>query len=252
MRVRNFVFVVLFTIINLPVLAHEHMRPEARRTIAVSGKSVLSASPDMATVQFAIITQNKDPERARKENGEISANVLNAVRALGIPEKKINLESLNINEEFRYNNKTNTSESIGYKAIRQFKVVLEMPLAEPKALSDKLAEVVAAVVSKGSNQLQNVDFGLIDSSKLTEQALNFAVANAMLKAERMLEPLVGTKLGKVITLSETTSYRPPVYARSMNKLMMADMAAVESVQADSFNAGDLEVEANVSAVFEIE
>lgn len=251
MSIKNFILVFLLLVLNLPAFAHEHMRPEFRRTITVSGKSILTASPDMATVQFAIISQNKDPERARKENAEVAANVLNSVRALGIPEKKINLESLNINEEFRYNNKNNTSESIGFKAIRQFKVVIEMPGAEPRALSDKLAELIAAVVGKGSNQLQNVDFGLMDPSKLTEQALNFAVANAMLKAERMLEPLVAAKLGKVLTLSESSSYRPPVYARSMSKMMMADNV-VESAQPDAYSAGDLEVEADVSAVFEIE
>lgn len=226
-------------------------KDDVKRSISVSGKSTIQASPDMAVIRFAIINSNKDPEKARLENSRVAGLILDAVRAFGIPDKKINLESLEISEDFRYNPKTNANDSLGFKAVRQLRIVLEHPSGDSKELSNKLADLVALVVSKGSNQLQGVEFGLIDSAPLLEQALNMAVANAMQKAERMLEPLVGVKLGKVITLSEQTHMRPPVFARSHN-LMLAGAPMAESADHASFSAGNLEVEANISAVFEID
>jgi uncharacterized protein YggE len=226
-------------------------KDEIKRSISVSGKSIIQASPDMATIRFAIINTNKDPEKARLANTQIAGVILDAVRAFGISDKKINLESLEIAEDFRYNPKTNANDSLGFKTVRQLRIVLETTTSDSKDLSNKLADLVALVVSKGSNQLQSVDFGLVDSSALQEQALNLAVANAMQKAERMLEPLVGVKLGKVITLTEQTHMRPPVFARSQN-LMLAGAPMAESVDHASFSAGNLEVEANVSAVFQID
>jgi uncharacterized protein YggE len=229
----------------------EPKKDDIKRSISVSGKSVIQASPDMAVIRFAILNTNKEPEKARLENTRVAGLILDAVRAFGVPDKKINLESLEIAEDFRYNPKTNANDSLGFKAIRQLKIVLELPAADSKELSNKLSDLVALVVSKGSNQLQSVEFGLIDSAPLLEQALNMAVANAMQKAERMLEPLVGVKLGKVITLSEQTQMRPPVFARSHN-LMLAGAPMADSADHASFSAGNLEVEANISAVFEID
>jgi hypothetical protein len=260
---RIFLVLVAFLSLANPVFAedflmeeyHETEAPKAssdiKRSISVSGKSTIQAAPDMAVIRFAIINSNKDPEKARLANTEITALVLNAVRAFGVPDKKINLESLEIAEDFRYNPKTNGNESLGFKAVRRLKIVLEQPGGDSKELSNKLSDLVALVVGKGSNQLESVDFGLIDSAPLLEQALNFAVANAMQKAERMLEPLVGVKLGKVITLNEQTQVRPPIFARSHN-LMLAGAPSLESSDHASFSAGNLEIEANINAVFEIE
>ena len=262
-----FIALVVFLTFSSPVLAEDFLADDfeevettqevdsdgddVKRSISVSGKSIIHATPNMAIVRFAVINTNKDPEKARLENTRVAGLILDAVRTFGIPDKKINLESLEIAEDFQYNPKTNANDSLGFKAIRQLKIVLENPSGDSKQLSNKLSDLVALVVSKGSNQLQSVNFGLIDSAPLVEQALNLAVANAMQKAERMLEPLVGVKLGKVVTLSEQTQMRPPVFARSHN-LMLTGAPMAESVDHASFSAGDLEVEANISAVFEID
>ncbi len=221
---------------------------EEHRTVSVSGTAKLKSAPDKATVRFAIKNVNKVAEKARLENNQVSKNVLNAVRDLGIPENKIHLENLSIQEEYEYNGKTN--ELKGFAAYRTFSVDVERPDIGSKTLSEKIADLVAAVVSNGSNRLENVQFGLIDQSKLINQAQVIAMKNARDKAENILKA-IGAELGKAQTISESSNFEP--YPRAyMAKTMAFDAgnAAPQSTP-ESFSEGDLEVSATVNASFEI-
>jgi uncharacterized protein len=224
---------------------------EDPRTISVNGSANLRVSPDKATVKFTIYNIDKSPEKARLNNTDTAKKVLNAVRALDIPEKKIHLENLSINEEFQYNPKNGSNESKGYRANRSFTVEIEKLDIGSKALAEKIADVVATVVSNGSNQLESVQYGLVNQDEYNSQVLNTAIKNAKLKAEGLLKS-IGAELGKVRTVNE--SYNQPYIRRdfAMAKAMAysADGAAMES-SPDSFSEGDLEINGNVSVVFEI-
>ncbi len=221
---------------------HEHTR-----TISVSGTAKLKSAPDKASVRFAIKNVNKAAEKARLENDEIAKKVLNAVRDLGIPEKKIHLENLSIQEEYQYNGKTN--ELKGYAAYRTFNVDIEKLDIGSKTLSEKIAEVVAAVVSNGSNRLENVQFGLIDQTKLINEAQVIAMKNAREKAENILKA-IGAELGKAQTVSESSNFEP--YPRAyMAKTMAYDAGNAPESTPESFSEGDLEVSATINASFEV-
>lgn len=224
---------------------------EDPRTISVSGTGKLKATPDKATVRFSIKNLNKVPEKARLENTEISSEVLKAVRALGIPEKKIHFENLSIIEEFEYNGKNGTNQSKGYRANRSFSIEVEKPDLGTKTLAEKIAEVVAAVVSNGSNQLESVQYGLTNQDELNNTVLQMAIKNAKSKAEGLLAS-IGAQLGKARSINE--SYNEPyirrTFAAPKMAMAMADSYAAET-QAESFSEGDLELNATVNVVFEI-
>lgn len=222
---------------------HEHIR-----TISVGGTGKLKSAPDKASVKFAIKNVNKAAEKARLENDEIAKKVLNAVRDLGIPEKKIHLENLSIQEEYQYNGKTN--ELKGYAAYRTFSVDIEKPDIASKTLSEKISEVVAAVVSNGSNRLENVQFGLIDQSKLINEAQVIAMKNARDKAENILKS-VGAELGKVQTVSESSNFDSYPRPYMMAKTMAFDAGNAAESTPESFSEGDLEVSATINASFEV-
>ncbi len=239
-------FIVVFSLILLfstEVLAHDHTPPP--RQITVTGKSTLQVPPDKATVRFAIITKDKKAENARETNELISKEVLNSVRELGVTEQNMQLESLNINEEQKYNSKTQTYEPDGYKASRSF-------IVELRDL-DKLAGVIAAVISHGSNDLSGVEYGLKDPAALRMKALKEATAHAAEKADLMLEPL-GEKRGTVLSIDEVTdryiSY-PEAGFRQAKVMSMAADSAPPVAEEDSFAQGHIEVEASVKAVFTI-
>ncbi len=239
----KFILVIsLVSLFSTAALAHDHTPPP--RQITVTGKATLQVPPDKATVRFAIITKDKKAEKARETNELISKEVLNSVRELGVTEQNMQLESLNINEEQKYNSKTQTYEADGYKASRSFVVELRD--------LDKLAGIIAAVISHGSNDLSGVEYGLKDPMALRAQALKEATTHAAEKADLMLAPL-GEKRGQVLSIDEVSDrfigYPETGFRQAKVMSMAADSAPV--AEEDSFAQGHIEVEGSVKVVFAI-
>ncbi len=237
----------LASILLLSTEAFAHDFPpfkEPPHQIIVTGKATLQAPPDKATIRFSIITKDKKAEKARETNELTAKEVLNSVREMGVSDRLMQLESLNINEEQKYNAKTQTYEPDGYKASRSFVVELRD--------LDKLAGVIAAVVSHGSNDLNSVEYGLKDPQALRVQALQQATANAAQKADLMLSA-VKQKRGAVISIEEVSDrfigYPEAGFKRAQTMAVMADAAPI--AEPDSFAQGHIEVEGSVRVVFQI-
>ncbi|MDA0772504.1 MAG: SIMPL domain-containing protein [Cyanobacteria bacterium] len=230
---------VILTILGLSAQAEES-KP---RQVTVTGKSSIKVDPDKATMRFAIINKENDAEKARQKNELTAKKVLNSVRDLGVDEKQMQLESMQITEEKKYDTKTRTYNFDGYKATRVFVVELHK--------LDLLAGVIAAVVSNGSNELSNVEYGLQDPATVKKQALKNAMVNAMEKTDLILSPLV-SKRGELITVDELSNdfinYPRPNYKSVRMMAMAADAPMAEE---DAFAQGQIEVEASIRTVFAI-
>lgn len=226
-----------------PALAEPELR-----LITVEGEASSLVSPDKATVRFSVVSTAKDAAKARKANAKSAESSLKAVRKLKIPEQKIHLESFTIHEDYKYNQAKRENELLGYKARRSFRVELEtVDFSADTSLSELLAELIAEIFESGSNELDGVEFGLVNSTEHKNKVLKEAVANAKSKATEMLQAL-DAELGAVQKLSESSSYQPVRRFASLSKSLA--MAAEASPEA--YSEGDLEIKANVSAQFLIE
>src|SRR6185503_16372774 len=72
--------IALLLLLASPVLAQE--KPDQRRTIAVSGRGEVRATPDRADVSFAVETTAGKAGEAAAENAKRSAAVAAAVKPL--------------------------------------------------------------------------------------------------------------------------------------------------------------------------
>ena len=210
------------------------------RTITVSGEGKVTAIPDKATVRFSIVSRDEDPETARAENAEVSRNALRAVRAQGIAEQKIRLETLRLQPYRTYNDQTRRNEEAGYEATRQ--LVIEIGDLE------KLPTIIAELVQEGANRLQGISYGLADKSEYRNQALTEAVEEARAKAELMATTL-DAKLGVVMHITEQ-SFHMPSPVLNMAPMARGAMAKMEaSPEPEAYAAGEMEVSASVQVVF---
>jgi len=208
------------------------------RTINVSGEGTIEAVPDMVTVRFGVVTRSTDPEEARRLNADASSETMNAVRALGVDERKIQVETLRLDPAREYNQQTRRYDEIGFDATRVVVVKLED--------LDMLPKLIADVVQKGANRLEGVAYGLQDRQALKREALKQALLDAQAKADLMAETL-GAERGLVQQISEQGVQMPrPVYREmALAATKMADAAPAP----DAYAAGELEVRATVQVVF---
>lgn len=210
------------------------------RTLSVTGEGILSVVPDMATVRFGIVSRDKDPEEARTQNATAARITMNAVRDLGIEERKIRLDVLRLQPAREYNQETRRYDEVGFEAVREVVVVVDD--------LDTLPTLITRVVQGGANRLQGVEYGLNDRDLVRNRALQLALENARDKANLMTATL-DVQRGDVLQINEQGINIPtPVRREMLANAMMKDAAAPEP---DAYAAGEMEVRATVHVVFAI-
>ncbi len=210
-------------------------------TVTVSGEGVLRTAPDMATLSFAVVTHDEHPDDARSKNATASASALNAVRALGVEEKDIRLDGLQLSPRREYDPDRRIYREDGFDATRSVQVIVRD--------LDALPGLVAAVVEGGANRIDNVQYGLDDRAATELEVLALAVQRAKEKAHVMATEL-GGELGRAIQINEQGVSVPQPRFR-MDSMEMAAMSKDTGGNPDAFAQGELEVRASVTVVFRL-
>lgn len=223
-------------LVALPTMAQD----TSKRTVTVSGEGIVRVEPDQAVVRFGVVTEAGDPETARQRNAEAARDAMNAVRNLGVAERKIRLETLQLQPRREWDPDTRQWRERGFEATRQ--VVVELDDLE------LLPTLIAEVVQKGANRLDGVAYQLQDEDQARNEALLQAVGKAREKAALMTGAL-SESLGRVLTIHEQSFDMPRPMMRMAMEASMADKAAAP--EPDAYAAGEIEVRATVQVVFEL-
>ena len=208
------------------------------RHVTVSGEGIVRIEPDQATIRFGVVTIDLDPEQARADNADVSAATLNAIRALDVEERKIQVNVLRIQPYSEYDPDLRRNVDKGFQAVREMTVVLDD--------LDVLPTLVAEIVGEGANRINGISYGLQDDSGPESEALTMAVTDAREKARLMAEAL-GARLGVVLQINEQGVVRPqPVMMEFERALAMKDESAPNP---DAYASGEITVSAQVTVSF---
>lgn len=188
--------VALAAPLSAPGFAQEAPAP----MITVTGEGVVEAAPDIATLTIGVTTQGDTAAAALAANSTALDAVLARLTAAGIEPRDMQTSNLSLNPNW-------TGYDSGAPKITGF-VASNMLTVRVRAL-DSLGAVLDASVADGANTLNGLTFGLANPDPVLDEARKEAVANARAKAELLAEA-AGVKLGKVVSISETAGYQPPM------------------------------------------
>lgn len=222
-----------------PALAQQPEGP-VPRTLTVTVTDTVLVAPDRVTLRFAVVTRDAEPEPARRQNAEAAEAALAAVRALGIPERQIQLLTLRLDEDVEYQDGRRVRR--GYVARREVRVVLDD--------LGRLPQLVAAVVEQGANELGGIEYGLRNRAAAEDRALQAASARARAKAE-VLAASLGVTLGRVAAASEGAFAVIPPQPR-LGMAMARQEAAFDPSEAGAYAEGEIEVRSTLTVSFEIQ
>lgn len=211
---------------------------EPPRTLTVEGSATVSAAPDVARVRLAVERRDPSLRKARETVVATSRNVLALCGRLGIPEAKVQSSGLSIQPEYRYDGKGGPPVLTGYVVQRQIAVEVTN--------LDKLGELLEGAADAGINQVFPPELDSSRRRELGRQALAGAAEDARANAGRIAESL-GLKLGPLRTLT-AGQQSPP---RPMPMYAMKAMAAEASAPADTYTAGEISIDAQVTATFDV-
>lgn len=232
---------LLTLVLLLAGVSSAQAQEDLPRTVRVTGEGIVSSSPDQATVRFGIVSQAQEAEAARAQNATAAKTAMNAVRELGVPEANLRMQTLRLEPRREYNRETKSYEEKGYEATRQ--VVVELDSLE------LLPRLVAQVVQRGANRLEDVSYGLSDRTAARNEALREAAQAARDKARLLVETL-DAQLGAVRQIHEQNfSFAQPTPRVQMEFAQAA--AADAQPEPDAYAAGEIEVSAQVEVVFDL-
>jgi uncharacterized protein YggE len=176
--------------------------PNNPRTITVTGSGRTVLTPDIATINVGVHTENEDVSEALAENNAKALAVRDALVKLGVKPEDIQTTNFSI---YPYQQYGPQGEMLGNKYSVDNTVYITV-----RDLT-KMGEVLSTMVTQGANNIYGISFDVADREKAMSEARLAAVADAKLQADE-LAAAAGVKVGKVMNLS-ISSYNPvsPMY-----------------------------------------
>jgi len=169
--------------------------------IEVTALAEIKAAPDLAILEFGVVTRAETAAAAAQQNSTGMTSVLASLRQSIGPQARIGTGTYSLRTEYAPNREGGEPRIGAYVANNN--VRLETP-----ELS-RLGEFIDLAIKAGSNQVQRISFALSDPAKVRRIALREAVVQARSDAEAMATAL-SVKLGPVqsITNQEMGPVRP--------------------------------------------
>jgi len=209
------------------------------RLVSVTGSGEVKAQPDMAYVTLGVEARRPTLAEARAEVNATVERLLTLTRELRIEPKFVDSTRLQVQPDYRWDEKSSSQVLLGYVVSRQVDVELHD--------LDRLGTLLEKSVSAGVNQVGGARLDSSRRKELERAALTQAVDDARLNADALARA-AGARLGPVQSLSTTGTMPVPMYAERAMSVAAAPMAdAAEK----SYQSSEMKFTASVSAQFEL-
>jgi hypothetical protein len=207
--------------------AHDYIgiSPIEPHSISIMGEGKVVGVPDIANLQLGYSIEKTTVAAAQKDNTDkMNAMIDKLKKDFKIDAKDIQTADYNIAPQYDYNNGKQTLR--GYQVSQNLNIKVRQ--------MDQVSNIIQAAGSSGLNQVGNLSFTIDNPENLKQQARAMALAQAKEKAEALAN-VVGVKLGKVISFSESNNQPAPIYANyaMSDKLSLGAGAVAPTVEAGS-------------------
>ena len=193
------------------VFAQQVPATSNEKTAYATGTATTSVDPDLLNINFGVETEAKTAKEAMNANSEAMAQIVVAIKKLGITEDELGTSGFNIYPVYKDITDPTTgiylrSELSGFRVSNILHVkTTQLTLA---------SSILDVAVEAGANRVDGVYFTLSPKTQLAVQndLIEQAVLNAKSKAEKAIAPLGQKIIGvKMVSLSDFAYPPPPIY-----------------------------------------
>lgn len=277
-RIFMAVFVVALTVYVVAlavnaVKANKYIGRDAagQASITVSGSGDVSAKPDLAVMDFSVVSEGKTVAAATEDNNKKMNAIVDVAKSLGVAENDLQTTGYNISPRYDYVKQTNTAAPsaasgagvasgvdisslsspyypVGQRVLAGYDVTQTLTVKMRGDNMSKIGQIIQEVTAAGANQAGDLQFTLDNPDAVQAQAREKAIADATAKAQALAGQLK-VKLVRITSYGEN-GYAP-TYQMAYAKSASAD-SGMGSVPAPNIQTGENKVTANVSITYEIE
>ena len=205
--------------------------------IQVSGRGVVTVTPDIATLKLGIEAQATGVAEAQTQAAEAMDEVMAALTDNGVAEKDIQTQYFSIQQVTKWDRGKEEEIVIGYRVTNKVNAKIRD--------IDKAGTIIDTVAEAGGDltRIDSISFSVDDPSAYYPEAREEAMADAKAKAEQLAE-LTGGSLGKAtyISISESSQVPPPIYRQD---IYMETISAATT----PISPGEMEISLTVQVIY---
>ena len=236
-RLMNTILALLFAVQGSSLAqAQLQVQPQlAHPEITAGGRGQVSLAPDYAYLQIGVVTQTPNAAQTASQNAAKVANIISALRALGLTDQQVTTTGYNLEQIYEYP-KNQEPRVRGYTARNTIR-------AEVRRLDD-LGRVIDAAIGAGATNVSSIQYLASNTDQARRTALSDAVKQARSDADVMARAAGGT-LGRLLSMN-TGPISQPIALRGAS-FEAAGMLTSSGGQAvpTPITPGELNVIANV-------
>lgn len=229
---------VLFVFCSLPGFAGGSQEPEHPGSISVSGEGIVHLTPDIATLNIAVETEDPEANAAVQENARRMQAVFRELGELGISEDSIQTVSYNVAIQRPFQREGQPPQEPFYRVTNTLLVTLEE--------TSLVGSVIDAAFSAGADSVRNIQFLVSSTAEAELKALELAMEHARSKAERMADSQ-GVHIGPPMWINEEYGWNMP---RQESDMMVMSARSADAAPTP-VSAGDYSVRARVQVSYGI-
>ncbi len=205
--------------------------------VNVRGEGMVEIVPDEAIARFGVTSDEKTLSKAYLENTKNMNAVIEAVKRKGIDEKDIMTSSYRVIPVYPRDDSGRTvpGKPASYRVSQSLSVKIRQ--------MEDTGTVIDEVISAGVNTFEGIQFVSSLSDEMEIEARVKAAENAKEKAASLAEAL-GFRLGRILSVSESSQGMPPVARMAAQDVSMLRTAP-------QIEPGTLEVVATCDVTYEI-
>lgn len=201
------------------------------REITVTGNGVVDVQPDHAQVQIEVRTEGNNVSTAQQENAVIMNRVIESLVELNIPREAIQTTAYAIFPNYDFIE--------GRQVLRGYEV--QNAITVKMTNTSQMGTVIDTAVKSGANQVSAIQFNIANTDAHYRQALQFAMTDAMAKAQSIAETMHVTLQALPVEIIEESNTTVPIPYKS---LQLSNQQYVTPIE-----PGMLTVTANVRVKF---
>ncbi len=208
-----------------------------KRTISTSGAASLKVKPDAARISFGVQTAAPTIQEARKENTSRSRKVIDALRALNIPELKLKTADINVRVVYeRQQDELHLPKVLGYQVTNSFTALVKDK--DAVRLGGNASRLLDTALENGANQVEQIVAFREDEAELRREGLSKAVEVALANANAIAAG-AKVKIKDTFTLQGQPEFTyGPMQCGLTNRIVVAGEGATGDTP---ILVGDLEV-----------
>ena len=193
--------------------------------------------PDIVRISAGVVTVAPTASAALEQNARQMDSVRAALKAAGVAERDIQTSTINLNPDYRHDERGGTPQIIGYRAHNEVSVRF-------RDIKNS-GRILDALVAQGANSINGPMLGIDKPEPALDEARTKAVANARARAE-LYARATGKRVGRILSISEGVGMGPvPMYRAE--RAMAANMVSGTQIE-----PGEQNLAVTLAVSFELE